>query len=97
MHMRLGTDEGKDESDPRVQKLLRSDTCRGCLLVREEASQQDHLTDADHQKDDGFSNGPESNSSVEVLCTTSPLGLTETEVCLIVNDRFEGLVDGHTC
>lgn len=97
MHMRLGIDEGSDESDPRVQELLGSDTCCGGLLVREEASQQDHLTDADHQKDNRFSNGPESNSSVEVLCTTAPLGLTEAEVCLIVNNRFEGLVDGHTC
>lgn len=36
------------ESDARAHKLLRSDTCCSGLLVREKASQQDHLTDADH-------------------------------------------------
>lgn len=76
--------------------MLWSDTCRGGLPVWEKASQQDHLTDADNQEDDGFSNGPEGNTGVEVFCPTASLGLTETEMCLVVNDRLQGLMDGNT-
>lgn len=95
MHMSPGTDEESDESNPRVQRLLRSDARCSGLLIREEASQQYHLTDADHQKDNGFSDGPECNTGVKVLCPTASLGLTETEVCLVVDDRLQGLMDGH--
>lgn len=45
MHMSRRTNK---TMNPRAQRLLRSDTCRGGLLVGEEASQQDHLTDANH-------------------------------------------------
>lgn len=96
-HKSQGTDKQSDESDPEAQRLLRSDACCGGLLVRKEASQQDHLTDADHQEDNGFPDGPESNTGVEVLCPTTTLGLTEAEVCLVINDGLQGLVDGHTC
>lgn len=96
MHRSPGTDKESDESDPGAQRMLRSDACCGGLLVREEAPQQDHLTDADHQKDNGLSDGPESNTGVEVLRPTATLGLTEAEVSLVVDDRLQGLVDGHT-
>lgn len=95
-HTSQGTDRESYKSDARAQKLLWSDTCSSGLLVREKASQQDHLTDADHQKDNGFSDGPERNTGVEVLCPTASLGLTEAEVCLVVDDRLQGLMDGHT-
>lgn len=88
-------DKQSDESDPRAQRLLRSDACCSGLPVREEASQQDHLADADNQKDNGFSDRPERHTSVEVLCPAASLGLTEAEVCLVVDDRLQGLMDGH--
>lgn len=94
-HMSQGTEKQHDRSDPRAQRLLRSDTCRSGLLVWEEASQQNHLTDADYQKDNGFSNGPECNTGVEVLCPAASLGLTEAKVCLRVDDQLQGLMDGH--
>lgn len=95
MHTSPGTNKEGVESNPRAQRLLRSDTRCSGLLVREEASQQDHLTDADHQKNNGFSDGPERNTGVEVLCPTASLGLTEAEVSLVVDDRLQGLMDGH--
>lgn len=90
-----GADKQSDESDPGAQRLLRSDTCCSGLFVREETSQQDHLADADHQKDNGFSNGPERNTGVEVLCPTASLGLSEAEMRLVVDDRLQSLMDGH--
>lgn len=96
IHTSPRSNKESDESDPWAQKLLRSNACCSGLLVREEASQQDHLTDADHQKDDGFTDGPECNTGVEVFCPTASLGLTEAEVCLVVDDGLQGLMDGHT-
>lgn len=90
-----GTDRESGESDPWAQRLLRSDTCCGGLPVREEASQQDHLTDADHQKYNGLADGPECNAGVEVLRPTAPLSLTKAEVSLVVDDRLQGLMDRH--
>lgn len=95
-HISQGTDKEHDESDARAQTMLWSNTCRGGLLVREEASQQHHLTDADHQKDNGLSDRPERHPSVEVLGPAASLGFTEAEVCLVVNDWLQGLMDGHT-
>lgn len=63
IHTSPRTDEESDE-DRGSQRLLWPDTCRRGLLVREEASQQDHLADADYQKDNGFSDGPESNTGI---------------------------------
>lgn len=95
MHTSPGTDKESGESDPGAQRLLRSDARCSGLLVREEASQQYHLTDADHQKDNGLSDGPECNTGVEVLRPTASLGLTEAEVSLVVDDRLQGFMDGH--
>lgn len=89
-------DKQSDESDPRAQRLLRSNTCCSGLPIREEASQQDHLADANHKEDNGLPDGPECHSGVEVLCPAASLGLTEAEVCLVINDRLQGLMDGHT-
>lgn len=83
-------------SGARAQMLLWSDACCRGLLVREKASQENHLTDADHKQDDGFSNRPEGNAGVEVFSTTASLGFPETEVCLVVNDRLQSLVNGNT-
>lgn len=74
---------------------LGSNSRRGGLPVREEAPQQNYLADADHQQNEGLSNGPESHSCVEVLGTAASLTLPQTEMCLIVNDRFQGLMNGH--
>lgn len=75
--------------------MLGSNTRGGGLPVRKEASQQDHLADADYQQNEGLPNGPESHSCVEVLGTAASLTLPQTEMCLIVNDRFQGLMNGH--
>lgn len=74
---------------------LGSNSRRGGLPVREEAPQQNYLADADHQQNEGLSNGPESHSCVEVLGSAASLTLPQTEMCLIVNDRFQGLMNGH--
>lgn len=81
---------------PGYYRWLRSDTCRGGLLIGEEASQEDYLADADHQQDEGLADGPERHAGVEVLGAAAALGFTQTEVRLVVDDRLQGLVDGHT-
>lgn len=53
-HTSQRTDKDHDELNARALTVLRSNTCSGRLLVREEASEQHHLTDADNKKDNGF-------------------------------------------
>lgn len=89
------TDKESGKSNPGDQSLLRSDACGSSLPVREEASQQDHLTNADHQKYNGLADGPECNTSVEVLRPTASLCLTKAEVSLVVDDRLQGLMNRH--
>lgn len=89
------TQTKSNEPDPATRGLLRSNSRHGGLLVWEETSKQDHLADADHQKDNGLSDGPEGDTGVQVLRPTAPLGLAEAEVRLVVYDRLQGLMDWH--
>lgn len=56
MHTSQRTDKDLDDFNARALTVLRPNACGGGLLVREEASEQHHLTDADHKKDNGFTN-----------------------------------------
>lgn len=67
------------------ERLLGAHASGGGFAVREEAPEQHHLADADHQQDDGLANGPEGHPGVKVLGTAAALRLPQTEMGLIVD------------
>lgn len=79
---------------PCESRILRSHASRGGFLVWEEAPEQNHLTDADHEEDEGLADGPEGHSSVEIFSSAAALSLSQPEVRLIVDHGFQGLVNG---
>lgn len=79
------------------EAALRTDTGSGGFAIREEAPQQNHLTDADHQQNDSLADGPEGHSGVKVLSPAAALSLSQTEMGLVVNHRLQCLMNGYAC
>lgn len=65
-------------------------------LFCEEAFQQQHLAEADHEQRDRLTNRPVRDSAIQVFGPGPVLGLPEPVMRLRVNHRLQSLVDGHT-
>ena len=65
------------------------------LLFCEEAAEDEHLADANDENDDRLADRPVLDPLVEVLGEATPLGLAQLVVGLVIDDHFQGLVDGY--
>ena len=66
-------------------------------LLREEASEHQHLTNADYEQEDCLSNGPVGDAFQKILGFHAVLSFTETVPRLGVCYHLQDLMDGQTC
>ena len=66
--------------------------CMPGLSFRKEATQNDHLTDASNEDNDGLSDGPVLHSLIYILGKRSALSLSQFVMGLVVGDDFQRLV-----